>query len=126
MTTLFDYAQYKSLKLDEYIVIEEYFDANKSPLAHLFLSKPSYEMTESMKQFMIDVIMGKVSVRRGRPMNYEIDYQIYNFVSGLLDEGFTLTGTKQMNALDLASEEFGIENETLLKRYQRYKRKHES
>jgi len=110
---------YQEISLDEAEIIRNYVWGDKSLLAKYMpnIDKERH-ITESMKRFMLDAMLGKVKSKR---KEFERDVKIFIRVNQLVVENnlkLKLNNTDTPTAPEMAAKEFDIKSSTALKAYQ--------
>ncbi len=125
---LFEYEKYKKLTVFESIAISYFFDNDKERLVQLLIS--GNDLSTGMREFLADVVRGKAKLKRGkRRQTRDMDFNIFDDITNLLDEGHTLTSNRDRGgaALEIAKKyniidkngDFG--EEAVIKKYEKIK-----
>lgn len=80
-------------------------------------------MSPAMRQFVADIVTGKLKRNASKkPSTFARDKILHGFVTEQLSKGHKLTSGRELGAIDIVSDEMGIESSTVLKAYQRIKK----
>ncbi len=101
--------------LDRSIINKYLADHDPAEIESLLRSKDS--LSPTMRNFIADVLTGKV--KRKKPSTLSRDFEIYCRIKDLRDEYNLTSSTSNPCAASIAAEEFGLEDEAIIKAYQR-------
>lgn len=77
-----EYADYNELDYIEYWAVREYME-KKSTAEIEKLIKSSHQHTDGFKLFLADLVAGRIKRAKGRAVNSERDYAIYNMFADM-------------------------------------------
>ena len=128
----FFYEKYQDLGFFELEAIKDYFAGNVESLAQLVIDGD--KLSYGMREFLADMVRGVVKRKRGRGRkNLDRDFDIFDDMTELLDEGHTLRPNRGGDgaALEIAKKynivdkngDFG--EEAVIKIYQKRKKDYE-
>ncbi|MCK5665109.1 MAG: hypothetical protein KAI17_16580 [Thiotrichaceae bacterium] len=97
---IMEHEQYKNIYPHEHHAIREFYGGgNKKPLAALLTKENSISLSDGIRQFIADVLIGKIKPHRGK--HNESDWVIYQEVEALLDadKSLRLTSNRHTNGV---------------------------